>query len=70
MKTSSPDVIDTEPGQVDPDTLANLGPPDGRRSYHQHPVLVIRGRDGLFDHHDSNTLRTIAEPTPNPPALG
>ncbi len=43
--------------------------PDGRWSYDQHTMMAIRGRDELFDHRDRNTLRRIAEPTPNPLAL-
>ncbi len=38
---------------------------DGTWSYEQDTVLQIRGRDELFHHTDRNTLRKVAEPTPN-----
>ena len=40
--------------------------PDGTWSYEEHAMLRVPGRDGLVDHVDRNTLRRIAEPTPNP----
>ena len=42
---------------------------DGTWSYLQDTVLRVRGRDAPFHHTDRNTLRKIAEPTPNPLAL-
>src|SRR5262245_12804783 len=41
---------------------------DGTWSYEEHTFLRIPDRDGLVDHVDRNTLRKIAEPTPNPVA--
>ena len=38
---------------------------DGTWSYEQDTVLKIVGNDELFHHTDRNTLRKIAEPTPN-----
>jgi hypothetical protein len=32
-------------------------------------VLMVHGRDQPFLHRDRNTLRKVAEPTPNPLAL-
>jgi hypothetical protein len=46
------DDIFTEPADVDPDTLANLGP--------------LRPMAGIWDHRDRNTLTRIADATPNP----
>jgi len=43
--------------------------PDGTWSYEEHTALRIPNRQGLVDHVDRNTLRRIAEPTPNPLAL-
>jgi hypothetical protein len=40
--------------------------PDGRWSYDQNTVLTVLGRDQPFQHRDRNTLKKIAEPTPNP----
>jgi len=40
--------------------------PDGRWSYDQDTVLVIRGRDQPFHHRDRGTLKKIADPIPNP----
>ncbi len=42
---------------------------DGSWSYYEDTVLRVRGRDEAFHHTDRNTLRKIAEPTPNPLAL-
>jgi hypothetical protein len=39
--------------------------PDGTWSYFEDTVLMVRGRDE-FHHTDMNTLRKLAEPTPNP----
>jgi hypothetical protein len=39
---------------------------DGSWSYEQHTMLRVPGRAELVDHVDRNTLRRIAEPTPNP----
>lgn len=39
---------------------------DGTWSYEQDTVLKVLGSDQLFHHTDRNTLRKIAEPTPNP----
>jgi hypothetical protein len=41
--------------------------PDGTWSYFQDAVLMIRGQTA-FHHTDKNTLRKVAEPTPNPQA--
>jgi hypothetical protein len=38
---------------------------DGSWSYEQDTVQHFRGRDELFHHTDRNTLRKVAEPTPN-----
>jgi hypothetical protein len=38
---------------------------DGTWSYEQDTVLRIAGNDQLFHHTDRNTLRKVAEPTPN-----
>ena len=40
--------------------------PDGRWSYDEVTTLTIAGRDRPFEHRDRNTLKKIAEPTPNP----
>jgi len=42
---------------------------DGTWSYEQDTILVIPGQKEPFHHTDRNTLRKIAEPTPNPTAL-
>ncbi|MGZ5919754.1 MAG: FABP family protein [Hyphomicrobium sp.] len=39
--------------------------PDGTWSYFEDTVLMVYGRDE-FHHTDMNTLRKVAEPTPNP----
>ena len=39
---------------------------DGTWSYEEHTALRIPDRQGLVDHVDRNTLRRIANPTPNP----
>jgi hypothetical protein len=39
---------------------------DGRWSYDEETVLVIRGQAAPFRHTDANTLTRIAPPTPNP----
>jgi hypothetical protein len=39
---------------------------DGTWSYEEHTMLRIPDRDGLVDHVDRNTLRRVADPTPNP----
>ena len=38
---------------------------DGTWSYEQDTLLKIAGTDELFHHTDRNTLRKVAEPTPN-----
>jgi hypothetical protein len=43
--------------------------PDGSWSYVLDTVLMVHGRDQPFLHRDRNTLRKVAEPTPNPLAL-
>jgi hypothetical protein len=43
---------------------------DGTWSYEEHTTMEVPGREGLVDHVDRNTLRRIAEPTPNPLAAG
>ena len=40
--------------------------PDGRWSYEEDTVLAVRGQAEPFHHTDRNTLRKVAEPTPNP----
>jgi hypothetical protein len=40
--------------------------PDGSWSYFEDTVLIVRGQEAPFHHTDRNTLRRIAEPTPNP----
>jgi hypothetical protein len=42
---------------------------DGRWSYAEDTVLMVRGQDAPFHHRDSNTLTKVAEPTPNPLVL-
>jgi hypothetical protein len=39
---------------------------DGRWTYVTRTDLAIRGNVPAFDHHDTNTLRRIAAPDPNP----
>ena len=39
---------------------------DGTWSYDQDTVLMIKGQSEPFHHRDRNTLRKVAEPTPNP----
>lgn len=39
---------------------------DGTWSYDEDTVLMVRGRPAPFHHTDRNTLRKVAEPTPNP----
>jgi hypothetical protein len=41
---------------------------DGSWSYEQDTVLLVRGRSEPFHHTDRNTLKKVAEPTPNPTA--
>lgn len=40
--------------------------PDGSWSYVLDTMLVVRGREEPFLHRDRNTLKKVAEPTPNP----
>jgi hypothetical protein len=40
--------------------------PDGTWSYEEDTLLMILGQTEAFHHVDRNTLRKIAEPTPNP----
>jgi hypothetical protein len=42
---------------------------DGSWSYELDTTLVVRGQAEPFRHRDQNTLRKVAEPTPNPMAL-
>jgi len=42
--------------------------PDGSWSYELETTLVIPGQQEPFAHTDRNTLRKVAEPTPNPTA--
>ena len=44
--------------------------PDGTWSYEEEGRLQIPGRADIFHHTDRNTLGRVAEPTPNPLALG
>jgi hypothetical protein len=44
--------------------------PDGRWSYVEDTVLLVRGQAEPFHHRDTNTLTKVAEPTPNPLMLG
>jgi hypothetical protein len=39
---------------------------DGTWSYDEDTVLMIRGKTEPFHHTDRNTLRKVADPTPNP----
>ncbi len=39
---------------------------DGTWSYDEDTVMMIKGQEEPFHHMDRNTLRKIAEPTPNP----
>ena len=39
---------------------------DDSWSYDIHTMLKVKGQDGLFDHHDTNTLRRIAPAQENP----
>lgn len=39
---------------------------DGTWSYDEDTVLMIKGQDEPFHHRDTNKLRKIGEPTPNP----
>lgn len=39
---------------------------DGSWTYTTRTTLLVEGRDSPFDHHDTNTLRLVAPPTPNP----
>ena len=43
--------------------------PDGSWSYVSDTMLCVRGQAEPFRHRDRNTLRKLAEPTPNPLAL-
>ncbi len=43
--------------------------PDGTFTYEQDTVLHVRGRPEPFHHVDRNTLRKVAEATPNPAAI-
>ena len=40
--------------------------PDGSWSYEEDTVMMIRGQEEPFHHIDRNTLKKVAEPTPNP----
>jgi hypothetical protein len=40
--------------------------PDDRWSYEEDTVLSVRGQSEPFHHTDRNSLRRLAEPTPNP----
>jgi len=44
--------------------------PDSTWSYDEDTVMAIRGQTELFHHRDRNTLSKVAEPTPNPLAMG
>ena len=44
--------------------------PDDTWSYFEDTVLQVRGRPEPFHHTDRNTLRRVAQPTPNPLARG
>ena len=43
---------------------------DGTWTYEEDTVLLVRGRPEPFHHTDRNTMRKVAEPTPNPTARG
>jgi hypothetical protein len=43
---------------------------DGTWTYEEDTVLQVRGRPEPFHHTDRNTMRRVAEPTPNPTARG
>ncbi|MGZ3402840.1 MAG: FABP family protein [Phenylobacterium sp.] len=49
--------------------LAITFDPDGGWSYVSDTMLAVRGQAEPFRHRDRNTLRKVAEPTPNPLAL-
>jgi len=40
--------------------------PDGRWSYFETTMLMVRGQPEPFPHEDSNTLTRVSAPTPNP----
>lgn len=42
---------------------------DGSWTYDIHTQLLVKGEAQPFDHHDTNTLKLVAAPTPNPLAL-
>ena len=52
--------IFTEPEDVDPAALADLG------SYFEATVLMVQGQPEPLSHQDRNTVTRISEPTPNP----
>lgn len=42
---------------------------DGSWTYDIATTLLVKGRDKPFDHHDTNTLKRVEAPTPNPLAV-
>jgi hypothetical protein len=42
---------------------------DGSWTYLIATELLVKGRDQPFNHHDSNTLKLVAAPAPNPLAV-
>ena len=39
---------------------------DGTITYVTETMLAVHGQEGIFNHRDTNTLKKIGEPTPNP----
>ena len=56
--------------RTDSFTITVLMRDDGFWSYDEDTVLIIPGQAEPFHHRDTNTLRKIGEPTPNPLARG
>ncbi|WEK46585.1 MAG: heme-binding beta-barrel domain-containing protein [Candidatus Andeanibacterium colombiense] len=55
--------------RTDSYTLEVTFNPDGTWSYVSDTMLAVKGKDGLFQHRDRNTLHKVADPEPNPLAL-
>lgn len=50
-------------------TMTVTANPDGTWSYDETTTLLVRGQAEPFAHRDTNTLRLVKPPTPNPLAL-